>query len=477
MTCEQLSWNILRWCRRGYLAAGLAVQAASIYFLAAACVTSSDCIPHNEWTRVCNSHAIGGARGVLLFFDHLSYVDPSAPKHHSLVYRLGIVMATLVVDWGIGYGIRADTVAEGDNAWVVRKLSGFLQCHGTIFLMYYVCLNPFFIMQPMAKAAPPSPMLWILQGAADGCDTLLQFARKRYDKLTRAWATSLAVVIMAVMGWICIPGTTKAPHHPYTELVYDFEPSEIPGLDRLWLEFEKSCSTPSDQDIERWVASAGTEWEYHYSACGRVDAGSFAAAYLRSDLDRPEMLFDMVFGKTAPRKWGHIGGKLAWRSAVNGWPVPARLMSNATEARILIELNEFLETGNQTEWQAKGSFYYPAATHSPAGLPISGGWREWHTNQGTSGWRMYLVHNAVEHQSSFSYIDYRTGEMHTNIEKKKLVRLFKIPDSNDFELFWNATVLWHCIKSSCGRWSFGLHLSESLAKKIVESTGKRFLAT
>jgi len=117
-------------------------------------------------------------------------------------------------------------------------------------------------------------------------------------------------------------------------------------------------------------------------------------------------------------------------------------------------------------WQAKGSFFYPPATPGLGERPaVPGGFREWHTNRGNAGWRMYFVRNAAANGSTFSYMDFRTGQVHTNQEGESLVRLFKIPPSDN---------LWHCIRSTVGRWSFGVHISEDMARSIVESAGRSF---
>jgi len=104
-----------------------------------------------------------------------------------------------------------------------------------------------------------------------------------------------------------------------------------------------------------------------------------------------------------------------------------------------------------------GSFWYPP-----------NGYRTWHTNQDTPGWRMYLIDFdcsepdlEVDGKSFFRYMCPYSYKLTTLLDRPKLARFFKV-DNNENKLFW------HCIVNAtkANRWSFGFKIPDDWINKF-----------
>jgi predicted ribosomally synthesized peptide with nif11-like leader len=112
-----------------------------------------------------------------------------------------------------------------------------------------------------------------------------------------------------------------------------------------------------------------------------------------------------------------------------------------------LRLLSLLEAKFLGEVRFSGSFWYP-----------SQGYRLWHTNQETPGWRMYIVdfdapESQIAGKSFVRYMNPKTKEITSLADKPKLLRFFKIEKEQE-DLFW------HCIvnNTQANRWSFGFSI-------------------
>src|SRR5690606_16681544 len=97
-----------------------------------------------------------------------------------------------------------------------------------------------------------------------------------------------------------------------------------------------------------------------------------------------------------------------------------------------------------------GNFLYPP-----------GGFREWHTNaHDMPGWRLYYVQTAVPHASWFHYVDPLTQDMHVLEDRDQHFNLFDLHSRDGW--------LWHSVYSNTHRCSLGLHVSDAMARSLIQ---------
>lgn len=121
------------------------------------------------------------------------------------------------------------------------------------------------------------------------------------------------------------------------------------------------------------------------------------------------------------------------------------------KVRITKAVSKFFEA----DVKLTGSFWYPP-----------NGYRTWHTNQDTPGWRMYLIdfdcyEPNLDGQSYFRYMCPYTYKLSTLLDKPKLARFFRV-ENNENKLFW------HCIVNAtkANRWSFGFKIPDDWINKF-----------
>ena len=252
-------------------------------------------------------------------------------------------------------------------------------------------------------------------------------------------------------------------------LVFELKPQKIPGFAGVWSAFEAACTLPNNETRKRYTNRVGGEFEYFHKACGGdVGLSTVAAGWARERKEWSSWLWDLMVVSPTPigTPWWPYGGKYERSSEVNGMPAPFKVHRTEEEEVLLTRLSHWMDDmqnqGVQTKpWRPRGFFYYPPQ-----------GWREWHSNWNTPGWRMYLVSNTVDRGSSFFYRDFRTGSVVHREEPRAIVRLFQIPRGGGW--FRGGPLLWHSIRSYQGRFSFGLNLNTQTAREIVTGAGGTF---
>jgi len=254
-------------------------------------------------------------------------------------------------------------------------------------------------------------------------------------------------------------------------VVYELEPSSIPRFAPVWESFEASCSLPNRtaEDLYQTRAGGGEFQHFHATCALEVSFRTVLAGWARERKEWTRWMWDLAVVSDTPinTEWWPYGGKYERASAVNGMPAPFKVHRTLAEDGLLNALSGWIEglqreTGIETRpWRPQGFFYYPP-----------GGWREWHTNWNTPGWRMYLVRNAANRGSDFFYTDFRTGEVVRRQEPIAVVRLFQIPRGGGW--FRGGPLLWHSIRSHTGRWSFGVNLNAATAEHVITASGGKF---
>ena len=112
--------------------------------------------------------------------------------------------------------------------------------------------------------------------------------------------------------------------------------------------------------------------------------------------------------------------------------------SNSTIEEDLIKVLE--EVYPSTSISMSGSFYYPDT-----------GYMGWHTNYQEPCKRLYMVYADMANRSFFRYQEKR--KIITDFDDKGLtIREFDIPGKKPY--------FWHCVGSTCNRFSFGFRIEE-----------------
>ncbi len=223
---------------------------------------------------------------------------------------------------------------------------------------------------------------------------------------------------------------------------YEFVFSDLPGFSEIAQEFEKLKIKPSTVDLKL------------YSKTFREDDLKFNS--VSPSEPKFQLLYEYLLKSYVELDVPEPKPEYTWRPfhLIN---LDCHIEHSLYESYFQSKVNflTFLEKLFDTEIRFSGSLWYPPSAY-----------RLWHTNETQPGWRMYFVDFDgdldKDDKSFFRYMNPKTKELVTLVEKPKIVRFFKIEQDKD-KLFW------HCIinATKLNRWSFGFLISDSWMNKLL----------
>ena len=217
---------------------------------------------------------------------------------------------------------------------------------------------------------------------------------------------------------------------------YEFAFSDLPGFSEIAQEFEKLKIKPSTVDLKL------------YNKTFREDDLKFNS--VSPSEPKFQLLYEYLLKSYVELDVPELKPEYTWRPfhLIN---LDCHIEHSLYESYFQAKVNflTFLEKLFDTEIRFSGSLWYPPSAY-----------RLWHTNETQPGWRMYFVDFDgdldKDNKSFFRYMNPKTKELVTLVEKPKIVRFFKIEQDKD-KLFWRCIVN----ATKLNRWSFGFLISDS----------------